>query len=331
MTPIISVVIPTYRRPHLLRRCLQRLLLQTLPGNAFEVIVVDDGQTEDTRATVDEFAARSGGAPAFRYLTPQGTRGPAAARNRGWRAASAQLIAFTDDDTEPEPQWLVEGVRALTARVLGEPALPVAVTGRVVVPLEGRPSDHARNTQGLERAEFVTANAFVRFDALQRVGGFDERFTRAWREDSDLQYSLQQHGGRIGHALNAVVLHPVREAPWGISLGQQKNVCWDALLYKKHPQLYRIKVGLHAPSRYYVVMAVTVGAALGLVTGHFFVATALLLLALVVCLHFAWLRLRGASREPRHVAEMVVTSLAIPYLALYWRWVGAWRYKVWFL
>lgn len=330
MTASISVVIPTCRRPHLLRRCLQRLLLQTLPGTAFEVIVVDDGRTDETRATVDEFAARSGGAPAFRYLTPQGTRGPAAARNRGWRAASAPFIAFTDDDTEPQPQWLVEGLRALTAPVSGQ-ALPVAVTGRVVVPVSGPPSDHARNTQGLERAEFVTANAFVRFDALQRVAGFDERFARAWREDSDLQFSLQQHGGHIAHAPGAVVLHPVREAPWGISLGQQKNVCWDALLYKKHPQRYRITVGLHAPLRYYVVVAATLGAVLALATGQLAAAAALSMLALIACLHFAWLRLRDASREPRHVAEMVVTSLAIPYLALYWRWVGAWRYRVWFV
>ena len=52
------------------------------------------------------------------------------------------------------------------------------------------------------------------------------------------------------------------------------------------------------------------------------------LLVLGLCLHFAWLRLRGASKAPAHVAEMLVTSLAIPYLSVFWRLAGAVRYRV---
>ncbi|HEX7636962.1 MAG TPA: glycosyltransferase, partial [Burkholderiaceae bacterium] len=73
-TPRISVVMPTFRRPRLLARCLDALLAQTLPGDAFEVIVVDDGRSDDTRATCARYAAHAAlrGGPAIRCLEPEG-------------------------------------------------------------------------------------------------------------------------------------------------------------------------------------------------------------------------------------------------------------------
>src|SRR5687768_8796137 len=123
----VSVVVPTCGRPELLARCLAALEKQTLPQQAYEVLVVDDG------------ALRSG---------------PAAARNRGWRRARAPVVAFTDDDTEPRPDWLEQGLRALQDAD--------AASGRIVMPLPAAPTDYERDAQGLERAEFVTANCFVR-------------------------------------------------------------------------------------------------------------------------------------------------------------------------
>ncbi|HEY8976666.1 MAG TPA: glycosyltransferase family 2 protein, partial [Burkholderiaceae bacterium] len=144
--PSLSVVIPTYRRPALLARCLDALLAQSLPGHAFEVIVVDDGCTEDTRACCSEVAIRScrRGGPVIRYLRPQGTRGPAAARNRGWRAAQGRVVAFTDDDTVPDPDWLRQGQTAFATNGVE------AAWGRVHVPLPPAMTDNARNTAGLE-------------------------------------------------------------------------------------------------------------------------------------------------------------------------------------
>jgi GT2 family glycosyltransferase len=227
----ISVVIPTYKRPDLLQRCLEPLLEQSLPTDRYEVIVVDDGQTEDTRALVENLAAATNGRPLLRYLRPEGTRGPAAARNRGWRAARGEVVAFTDDDTIPDVDWLRYGWLAMSN---GQ----AAVRGAVRVPINGPLTDHGRMTQGLESAEFVTANCFVRRSALQAVDGFDERFLRAWREDSDLHFKLIEAYGEVPKASLAVVQHPVREAPFGISLKQQANMMFDALLFKKHPELY---------------------------------------------------------------------------------------------
>jgi glycosyltransferase involved in cell wall biosynthesis len=318
----ISVVIPTYKRPDLLQRCLEPLLEQSLPTDRYEVIVVDDGQTEDTRALVENLAAATNGRPLLRYLRPEGTRGPAAARNRGWRAARGEVVAFTDDDTIPDVDWLRYGWLAMSN---GQ----AAVRGAVRVPINGPLTDHGRMTQGLESAEFVTANCFVRRSALQAVDGFDERFLRAWREDSDLHFKLIEAYGEVPKASLAVVQHPVREAPFGISLKQQANMMFDALLFKKHPELYRTKVGrVHAPPSYYLVVIATLLAPLLALAGAGTLALTLLVLAVGLVLWLTAKRLRGTARTREHITEMLVTSAAIPFLSLYWRIKGGLRFRV---
>lgn len=323
LAPVVSVVVPTYRRPRLMQRCLRAIVAQTVPAANFEILVVDDGHCDETRAAVAEVAASRPDGPAIRYLRPTDGRGPAVARNTGWRAARGAIIAFTDDDTLPEPQWLEHGERALRPGV-------VAVAGRVRVPVGPRPTDHERMTQGLEFAEFVTANAFVRADALRRVDGFDERFRKAWREDSDLQFRLQQIG-EVGRADDAIVVHPVRAERWGVSLRQQSNVVFDALLYKKHPDIYRARIRRVPPWDYYVIVASTAVAFVAAAAGLPVVAGVLGLVALALVLRFAVARLRGAATTPEHVLEMLATSALIPFLSVYWRVRGALRWRVAFL
>lgn len=321
--PQVAVVIATCRRPGLLRRCLQALLRQQGLVHDWEIVVVDDGPCAETETLVRTLAEGGGTRPRLRYARAEGTRGPAGARNTGWRSTRAPVIAFTDDDTVPAPDWLAEGLRALGGGL-------VAAGGRVVVPVHGAPTDHARMTQGLERAEFVTANAFVRRNALLGVGGFDARFTRAWREDSDLQFALLERYGGVGRAERAVVVHPVRPVRWGISMAQQANVYFDALLYAKHPALFRSRIRRRPPWLYALVVGAGLAALGTALAGQGAWAGAFAALALAGCLVFALRRLRGASHAPGHVAEMLVTSLAIPFLACYWRLRGAWRFRTLF-
>jgi GT2 family glycosyltransferase len=284
LRPQVSVVVPTCGRPELLGRCLAALERQMLPRERYEIIVVEDKLRE----------------------------GPAAARNRGWRMARAPIVAFTDDDTEPDADWLRCGLAAFEAGV-------AAVTGRVRMPVPERPTDYERDAQGLERAEFVTANCFVKKAVLERIGGFDERFRLAWREDSDLHFKLLRAGARIVREPRALVVHPVRPASWGVSLSQQKKVIYDALLFKKHPRLYRERIRSTPRWDYYL----TVGSLLG------GVAFPPLLLAWVFMTgRFFMKRLEGTTRRPGHVAEMLVTSAAIPLLSVFWRLVGALRFRV---
>lgn len=326
--PAMSVVIATWRRPQMLQRCLDGLLAQTFDAQRLELVVADDGPDDATRAVVERFAKA---APAWRvrYVPVRETQGPAAARNRGWQAATGDIVAFTDDDTIPAPTWLAEGWRAMSRAEDG--ALPDAATGAIRMPLPAQPTDYERDASGLTRAEFVTANCFVRRAMLERIGGFDERFRLAWREDSDLQFRILDTGGRIARAPDALMHHPVRPAPWGVSVSQQRKVFYDALLYKKHPQRYRTRIRPVPPWHYYGVGAAVVVAAAALALGSPWVAAAAALVWLALTLRFAALRLRGTTHSVRHVLEMLWTSIAIPPLALYWRLRGAWHFRVWFL
>jgi glycosyltransferase involved in cell wall biosynthesis len=321
---LVSVVIPTYRRPHLLGRCLSALASQCIDPRLFEIVVVDDGHSRSTRDVVDRFAEQQAAqGPAIRYVEPQGTRGPAGARNAGWRLARAPVIAFTDDDTIPAEDWLEHGLRAMTPGI-------AAAWGYVRVPLSDHPTDYERNVHQLEGAEFVTANCFVRRDALLNVAGFDPRFTRAWREDSDLYFSLLEHAHAVVSAPAAVVLHPLRPAGWGVSLRQHTNLVFDALLYKKHRRLYREKIGSGPPIKYYLTVLALLLLVILLIAGKPWLAGAAGLVWLGLTTQFCAKRLRGTVHTKEHVLEMVMTSIAIPFCAVFWRLAGAFRYRVLF-
>lgn len=316
----VSVVVPTYRRPLLLRRCLDALLAQDLPPEHYEILVADDAADPETERMLGAMKRGRTGLPALRYVAVGPAHGPAAARNCGWRAARAPIIAFTDDDTAAHPAWLAEGLAAL-ARGAG------AVWGRIEMPPARVTTDYSRDAARLASAGFVTANCFVRTQVLHLVGGFDERYTEAWREDSDLFFALLAHGIEPVYAPRAAVVHPIRPAPWGVSLKQQRKIRFDALLYKKYPALYRRYIRARPQWRYYAIvacLAATLGGALAR-SPLVLAGAATVWIALTAA--FFLDRLRGTTRAPAHVAEMLVTSCAIPPLAVFWRLVGALKFR----
>ncbi|MEM5383053.1 glycosyltransferase [Paraburkholderia phymatum] len=321
----ISVVVPTYRRPALLIVCLNALAVQDFDVHRYEIIVCDDGPDDATQLTVQRFADQvSARGLTVRYVPVRATQGPAGARNAGWRAARSPLIAFTDDDTIPDPHWLTAGAAALATGA-------DAASGTIAVPLPDTPSDYELDASGLSHAEFATANAFVRRSRLAAMGGFDERFTSAWREDSDLQFAVMQAGGRIVRAYDAVVVHPVRPARWGVSLAQQKKSQFEALLFRKHPALYRQRIDAGPPHLYYAIVASMLCACFAALTGHGLLTAAALTLWALLTASFCVARLRRTRRDLPHIAEMAWTSMLIPFLSIYWRLRGAIRYKVFFL
>jgi glycosyltransferase involved in cell wall biosynthesis len=319
--PFASVVVPTYRRPGLLDRCLYALVAQEVDPSAYEVIVADDAASDATRRQVESRAA--GGQVAIRYVAVRNAHGPAAARNVGWRAARGEVIAFTDDDTVPDPGWLRAGLAALASADAG--------WGRVRVPLPEPPTDYECNEAGLETADFATANVFCRRAALTAVGGFDERFTAAWREDADLFFTLLEKGCRVVPVPEALVVHPVRPGRWGVSLGQQRKSQFNALLYKKHPALYRRHIQPGPPWHYYGAAGGLLAALAGVGGGLPALALGGAGLWLALTARFCARRLRGTSHAPAHVAEMAVTSALIPLLSVSWRLRGALRFRVLFL
>lgn len=314
--PSISVVVPTYQRPDLLERCLSALLQQSLARDAYEIIVCDDGPSAQAKAVVDAARERCADRPSLRYFPVTATQGPAGARNLGWKNARAPVIAFTDDDTVPEPGWLEAGLETMASGV-------EAAVGRIVMPLPERATDYERDAARLCQAEFATANVFVRQDALESVGGFDERFTLAWREDSDLHFSLLERGYSIVSVPGAVVIHPLRPARFAASISMQKKIMFDVLLYRKFPRLYRERIRPRPPWLYLSVTLALLIAVCGFVAGSPKVAMAGLTAWAGLSLFFFFWRLRLSALTLPNLVELAITSLFIPPVSMFWRMVGA--------
>jgi cellulose synthase/poly-beta-1,6-N-acetylglucosamine synthase-like glycosyltransferase len=304
----------------MLRRCLTALIAQTLPAHEYEIIVCDDGPGDDVRAVVTEIAGQTSGAPALRYFPVESSQGPAGARNVGWRSAGAPVVAFTDDDTVPEPGWLAAGVFAM------EQEGADAAAGRIVMLLPDAPSDVELDAAQLQHAEFATANCFVRRAALARVGGFDERYALAWREDSDLHFALLDHGSTVIAVPSAVVAHPLRPFPFAAGLGMQRKVAYDVLLYRKYPGFYRDRIR-RGPPWFYLLVSFSLLCALVLFTaGRVHLAGLALLVWITLTLFFFIRRLSRSAFTGRNIAELLITSLLIPPLSIFWRGVGMARF-----
>lgn len=316
----VSVVLPTFRRDALLRRCLDRLATQR--DVRFEVIVVDDARSDTTPGVIA--AARAVHPGLSIRLLPGRGRGPATARNIGWRAASGRVIAFMDDDAYPlDDGWLERGLRHF------EDPDVLAAGGAVRVPIEGRPTDFQRNVQGLERGRFLTCNAFYSREALEAVGGFDERFTVPFREDSDLQFRVEALGGAMITDDRLVVIHPAPRGSFGVSLRLQRNSLFNALIFKKHPLRYA-SLDARPPLHYYAMVAFGALGIVSALTHRFAAAKAFTAVWAALETRFFLRRASGVDHTPRHLLDLAITSLLIPPLSVYWRLRGAVRYRVWF-
>ncbi len=326
MSVCVSVVVPTFKRPDLLERCLKALVAQNFDPATYEIIIVDDADLQETRQQVEQWSQQMQSCgKTICYLPVTGiSHGPAVARNLGWRAATGEVIAFTDDDCVPAVDWLKAGVAAFVDCIVG-------ASGRIIVPLPDEPTDYEYNAAQLGQCEFATANCFYRRNALAMVGGFDERFSAAWREDSDLFFTFLENGARCVAVSDAVVFHPVRPARWGICLQQQRKSMFNALLYKKHPHLYRKKIQATPPWQYYSIVGALFLVLLGSLQDTGFLVVGGLGLWGYLTGRFCVQRLRYTSHAPGHIIEMILTSLAIPPLAIFWRLRGAVIFRVFFL
>jgi histidinol-phosphate phosphatase family protein len=245
-------------------------------------------------------------------------RGPAAARNAGWRRAESEWVAFLDDDVLPLPGWreaLAKDVSSLSSRV-------AASQGLVAVPLpaDRPPTDWERNTAGLESARWATADMAYRRSALAAVGGFDERFPRAYREDADLALRVLEAGYEI-EVGRRTVLHPVRPADRLVSLRMQAGNADDALMRAKHGRRWRERAG--APRgrlrRHALISAAGAVAPVAVAAGRPRAAAGLAALWLAGVAELAWARIAPGPRNAGELATMVLTSALIPPAATWHR------------
>jgi len=323
---VISVIIPTYKRPLLLENCLNALLGQSIEKNAFEIIVVTDGPDEETFMMLQKLQKENQAFNISGYSLLN-KRGPAAARNTGWKLAKGELIAFTDDDCIPDKNWL----NALWQFYSNAGKKEIAFTGKLIVPLSATCTDYEANVARLETCEFITANCACSRIALEQVNGFDENFTTAWREDSDLQFKFLEAAIPVLKVPAAIVTHPVRKAGWGISFAEQKKSMFNALLFKKHPLLYKQKISSKPVWGYYIIICAALFGVFAVISKMWLPALIALGLWLMLVLLFAFKRMSGTSKNIYHVTEMVITSMFIPFLSVFWTLYGAAKYKTFFL
>jgi GT2 family glycosyltransferase len=228
--PRVSVVVCGYNGAETLRDCFDGLRELDYPD--FEVIVVDDGSTDATKAIAEEYG--------FRVIsTPN--RGLSSARNTGIEAADAEIVAFLDADARPDPHWLkyLAFTLATSEHVgVGGPNIAPAGDGLIADCVANAPGGPVHVLRTDREAEHIPGcNMAFRKESLEAVGGFDPQF-RAAGDDVDLCWRLLESGRTIGFHPGALVWHHRRNSLRAYLRQQRGYGRAEALLERKWPEKY---------------------------------------------------------------------------------------------
>jgi glycosyltransferase involved in cell wall biosynthesis len=202
----ISVIVPAYQAAAVLPQCLAALQQQTIDHARYEIIVVDDGSTDNT-ADVAQQALHA--CPAAQVIRAE-HGGPAKARNIGAQAARGDLLLFTDADCQPLPDWIEQFERVFdNPEISGAAGAYVtqqrSLIARFVQQEYEERYDYAR---GQATIDFIdTYAAAYRRAVFLENGGFDAAFPTASVEDQEFSFRLAERGQRLAFAPNARVSH----------------------------------------------------------------------------------------------------------------------------
>ncbi len=225
-----SVIIPAYNAGATLGRTLAALARQDVAPGSFEVVVVDDGSTDNTADLARSLGAR---------CLQQPNAGPAKARNTGARAAQGEILLFTDADCEPAPDWVRRMLAAFDApRVAGVQGAyrtrQVQLTARFA---QAEFEDRYRLMAAYPSIDLVaTYAAGFRRELFLRMGGFDESFPEANNEDTDFSYRLVAAGELLVFAPEALVLHHHPATLRKYLRTKFRRGYWRMIVYKRYPE-----------------------------------------------------------------------------------------------
>ncbi len=226
----ISVVIPAYNAQQTISGAVARSLAQAKGSLEVEVIVVDDGSSDNTSEIAEAAGAR---------VVRQENAGPAAARNRGWQSAGGRFICFTDADCIPSTDWVVNLLDGFTDWKIG------AVAGSYDIVNESSwlarwvhreiSERHSRMPTCIRA--FGSYNVAIPRYILEATGGFQGTYRKASGEDNDLSYRIIKSGWRIAFRPEAKVGHHHPERLWQYLAAQWRHGFWRAKLYRDHPDM----------------------------------------------------------------------------------------------
>jgi mycofactocin system glycosyltransferase len=236
-TPLVSIIIPVYNRAGEIGECLESLLALDYPENRREIIVVDDGSTDDLHEVVSRHPVR--------LLAYAGNRGQSHARNLGVAKARGDIIAFIDSDCVAEAQWLSELTPYFQdpriALVGGYVAAYYRETWLDRYEAAGSPlnmGEHLAIGEAQDLDFYVpTCNLLVRKDAYQGVGGLDEALR--FGEDVDLCWKLRKRGHRQLYVPKGAVRHKHRNRLAASARQRFHYGTSEPVLYTRHPEVVK--------------------------------------------------------------------------------------------
>src|SRR5271166_5950279 len=224
-----SIIIPTFNGACRIGTCLEALLKQTPPKN-IEILVVNDGSTDNTVGAVERFSGVR--------LISQANAGPAAARNRGALEAWGTIILFTDDDCVPMPEWLDAMLEPFQdPEVVGAKGVyRTRQTSLVARFVQIEYEDRYRLMRSQSSIDFIdTYSAAFRRDRFLDMAGYDTSFPVACAEDIELSYRMSARGWKMSFAPAAIVYHTHPDTLWRYLKKKYKFAFWRVLAVRKNP------------------------------------------------------------------------------------------------
>jgi glycosyltransferase involved in cell wall biosynthesis len=224
-----SIIIPTFNGASRIASCLESLASQTA-GRNVEILVVDDGCTDNTANVVRGFASAR--------LISQTNAGPASARNRGALEAQGKILLFTDDDCVPQPDWLEAMLGPFEdEEVVGAKGVyrthQKSLTARFV---QIEYEDKYRLMAGQPNIDFIdTYSAGFRRDRFLEMTGYDTSFPVACAEDIELSYRMSARGWKMKFVPAAIVYHTHPDTLSRYLKKKYKFAFWRMLAVRKNP------------------------------------------------------------------------------------------------
>ncbi len=229
---MLSVIVPAYNAERTIKDCIESLLNQDYKDK-YEVIVVDDGSTDDTAQIMTRYY------PAVKFIK-QSNAGPAAARNRGASEANGEIILFTDSDCVPQRDWI---------RMMVEPFHE----NKDVVGVKGRYRTKQRELTArfvqmeyedkyryMEKEDFIdfidTYSAGFRKEKFMEMKGYDTEFSVACAEDVELSYRLAKRGYKMIFNPQAIVYHRHPSSIMDYLKKKYKFAYWRVVAVQKNPE-----------------------------------------------------------------------------------------------